>query len=79
MASSDYKYCPRCATPVTLEDRYGAVRAVCPNCRWIHFFDPKVAAAVLVEHEGRVLLVRASVLRAGGKDRVVWLRRMTKP
>src|SRR5215207_2276380 len=68
MASSDYKYCPRCATLVNLEDRYGAVRAVCPNCRWIHFFDPKVAAAVLVEQDGQVLLVR----RVGEPFRGLW-------
>ena len=69
MASSDdYKYCPRCATPVIHEDRYGAVRAVCPNCKWIHFFDPKVAAAVLVEQDGRILLVR----RVGEPFRGFW-------
>jgi 8-oxo-dGTP diphosphatase len=34
------------------------VRPVCPNCGWIYFQDPKVAAAVLIEQDGRVLLVR---------------------
>jgi ADP-ribose pyrophosphatase YjhB (NUDIX family) len=34
------------------------VRPVCPQCGWIYFIDPKVAAAVLVERDGRVLLVR---------------------
>jgi len=34
------------------------VRPVCPQCGWIYFIDPKVAAAVLVEQDGRVLLVR---------------------
>ena len=69
MASSDdYKYCPRCATPVNHEDRYGAVRAICPNCKWIHFFDPKVAAAVLIEQDGQVLLVR----RVGEPFRGFW-------
>ncbi|HZM20547.1 MAG TPA: NUDIX hydrolase [Anaerolineales bacterium] len=67
-SSEDYKYCPRCATPVIHEDRYGAVRAVCPNCKWIHFFDPKVAAAVLVEEDGQVLLVR----RVGEPFRGYW-------
>jgi ADP-ribose pyrophosphatase YjhB (NUDIX family) len=38
--------------------RFGKMRPVCPACGWIHFVDPKVAAAVLVEMEGRVLLVR---------------------
>jgi len=43
---------------VTHEEKFGHVRPVCPQCRWIHFQDPKVAAAVLIEQDGRVLLVR---------------------
>jgi len=43
---------------MTHEERFGKVRPVCPQCGWIHFVDPKVAAAVLVEQDGRVLLVR---------------------
>jgi 8-oxo-dGTP diphosphatase len=31
---------------------------MCPNCEWVHFEDPKVAAAVLVERNGKVLLTR---------------------
>jgi ADP-ribose pyrophosphatase YjhB (NUDIX family) len=37
---------------------FGRERPVCPQCGWIHFADPKVAAAVLIEKDGRVLLVR---------------------
>ena len=40
------------------EKLFGKQRAVCPRCNWIHFDDPKVAAAVLIEQDGRVLLVR---------------------
>jgi ADP-ribose pyrophosphatase YjhB (NUDIX family) len=56
--SNDINFCPRCGTAVTKESRYGKVRPVCPQCGWIHFSDPKVAAAVLVEKDGRILLVR---------------------
>jgi len=52
------KFCPRCGTPVTLEERFGRIHPVCPQCGWIYFEDPKVAAAVLIEQDGRVLLVR---------------------
>jgi 8-oxo-dGTP diphosphatase len=55
---SQVNFCPRCGTPVTLQERFGKLHAVCPQCEWIHFEDPKVAAAVLVEQEGHVLLVR---------------------
>ena len=59
MALLQIKFCPRCGTAVTLEDKFGKVRPVCPSCGWIYFADPKVAAAVLVEQQdGRVLLVR---------------------
>ena len=37
---------------------FGADRLECPACGWIYFEDPKVAAAVLVEQAGRVLLTR---------------------
>ena len=54
----EVNYCPRCGTAVTLAERFGRRREVCPHCGWIHFLDPKVAAAILIEQNGRVLLVR---------------------
>ena len=58
MDAKDVKFCPRCGTMVGQSDRFGKVRPVCTKCGWIHFPDPKVAAAVVVEQGGRVLLVR---------------------
>lgn len=58
MANNEYKFCPRCASPLTLQERFGKLRPVCTACGWIHFVDPKVAAAVLVIQAERVLLVR---------------------
>lgn len=55
---TEVKFCPRCGAPVDHAERFGRIRAVCPQCGWVHFADPKVAAAVLVERDGRVLLVR---------------------
>lgn len=40
------------------EERFGKIRPVCPNCNWINFDNPKVAAAILLERDGCVLLVR---------------------
>ena len=65
---SQIKFCPRCGTQVTHEDKFGMLRPVCPQCGWIYFIDPKVAAAVLVEQDGRVLLVR----RANEPFRGLW-------
>lgn len=58
MARNEFNYCPRCGSLVIQELRFGRVRPICPDCGWIHFVDPKVAAAVLIEEDGRVLLVR---------------------
>lgn len=59
MAHNDFiKFCPRCGAQVTHQEKFGKVRPVCPQCHWIHFQDPKVAAAVLIEEDSRVLLVR---------------------
>ncbi|MCX7756262.1 MAG: NUDIX hydrolase [Anaerolineales bacterium] len=58
MRAEDVHYCPRCAAPVVLQVKFGRERPVCPSCGWIFFADPKVAAAVLVEQDGKVLLVR---------------------
>ena len=54
----EVNFCPRCGTVVTQKERFGKIRAVCPQCDWIHFIDPKVAAAIIVESDGRVLLAR---------------------
>ena len=34
------------------------MRPVCLDCGWIHFSDPKVAAATVIMKDGKVLLVR---------------------
>lgn len=60
MIDNFINFCPRCGTQVRHEEKFGRLRAVCPQCQWIHFQDPKVAAAVLIEDYGRVLLVRRS-------------------
>ncbi|MBI5351635.1 MAG: NUDIX domain-containing protein [Chloroflexi bacterium] len=69
MAGDDHiNFCSRCGTQVIREDKFGKVRPFCPQCGWIYFIDPKVAAAVLVEVDGRVLLVR----RANEPFRGLW-------
>jgi ADP-ribose pyrophosphatase YjhB (NUDIX family) len=58
MAINHFIYCPRCGAKVNHEEKFGQVRPVCPQCGFIYFQDPKVAAAVLIEKENLVLLVR---------------------
>jgi ADP-ribose pyrophosphatase YjhB (NUDIX family) len=52
------RFCLACGSPVEFREVFGASRPVCLNCGRVHFFDPKVAAAVFVVRNERVLLVR---------------------
>jgi 8-oxo-dGTP diphosphatase len=54
----EINFCPRCGSAVTLIERFGNQRPVCSQCGWTYFADPKVAVAVLLEQDDRVLLVR---------------------
>jgi 8-oxo-dGTP diphosphatase len=60
------KFCPECGTAVEIQTRFGKLRAVCPACERVHFQDPKVAASVLVEQEGKVLLVKRVMMPLQG-------------
>lgn len=51
-------YCPYCGTPTIQKLLFGEERPTCPACGWVHFADPKVAVAVVVEKNGKVLLTR---------------------
>jgi 8-oxo-dGTP diphosphatase len=68
MKSLDINYCPLCGSPITHEHKFGRERPVCPACGWIFFADPKVAVAILLEEDGRILLVR----RANEPFRRLW-------
>jgi 8-oxo-dGTP diphosphatase len=55
------KFCPHCAgrlTPRVIDEKE---RLVCEECGFIFYINPKVAAGVLIEHEGRVVLVRRGI------------------
>lgn len=60
-------YCLRCGTKLQIKRRFGRLRPTCPHCDWVYFPDPKVAAAVLIEKDDRILLVRRSVDPRRGK------------
>jgi ADP-ribose pyrophosphatase YjhB (NUDIX family) len=57
----DYRFCPRCGQPLTQQEAFGRLRPVCAACGFVHFRDPKVAAAVLLCDQDRVLLVQRAV------------------
>ncbi len=58
MSEDLFRFCPRCGSRLEARLVFGKSRPVCPACGYIHFSDPKVAAGVLVEQDGKILLVR---------------------
>jgi len=68
MAETTINFCPRCGAAITHLHKSGKIRPVCPVCGWIHFADPKVAAAVLIKKDECVLLVR----RVNDPERGLW-------
>jgi 8-oxo-dGTP diphosphatase len=52
------RFCVQCGAGLERRFLFGEERPACPACGWVFFADPKVAAGVIVQHEGRVLLVR---------------------
>lgn len=62
------RYCQRCASPVGFKDIHARLRPVCPQCGFTYFFDPKIAAVVVVEIDGKIVLQR----RRGEPGRGKW-------
>jgi ADP-ribose pyrophosphatase YjhB (NUDIX family) len=54
----ELNYCPHCGHALEDREAFGRVRRSCPACDTVVFREHKVAAGVLVVHEGQVLLVR---------------------
>ncbi|OGO27656.1 MAG: hypothetical protein A2W33_06335 [Chloroflexi bacterium RBG_16_52_11] len=61
MIPQQVRFCIECGSALHIEERFGKPRPVCPACGWTFFPDPKVAAAVFVEQDKKVLLVRRSM------------------
>ncbi len=60
-------FCQRCGGALAEKEIEGRVRRYCPACGFVVFLDPKVAAAVLVEVDGRLVLVRRGIEPAMGR------------
>nr|WP_155626950.1 NUDIX domain-containing protein [Burkholderia diffusa] len=64
MTIADYRFCPRCARPLTEradpEHEGGRVRQACPDdaCGYVHWNNPLPVVAAIVELDGKILLAR---------------------
>ena len=57
----EFNYCPECGGafhPEINQRTGGRVLPVCEKCGLVFFLDPKLAAACVIEDQGRVLMVR---------------------
>lgn len=62
-----YKYCPECGETLQTKVLENKERPFCDSCDRIYFPDNKVAAAVLIEHQGEILLVKRGIDPHRGK------------
>ncbi|OGO15774.1 MAG: hypothetical protein A2Z14_00450 [Chloroflexi bacterium RBG_16_48_8] len=68
MAAPDsIRFCPSCGRPIIHKEIEGQPRPYCVACDRVYFQDPKVAAAVLIEKEGKALLVKRANIPERGK------------
>jgi ADP-ribose pyrophosphatase YjhB (NUDIX family) len=61
------RFCPHCGRPVDWRDDRGVQRPYCSHCHTTFFQDPKLAVAILVEHDGGLLLQRRTIDPGKGK------------
>lgn len=60
MTSGD-NFCAGCGTRLVLQKQEGRERPVCPRCGRVVYYDPKLAAACVIERYGKTLMVRRAV------------------
>jgi NADH pyrophosphatase NudC (nudix superfamily) len=58
MTIDEWRFCPRCATPLEARVSGGRSRPACPRCDFVHWGNPLPVLAALVEYQGRILLAR---------------------
>ncbi len=63
------RFCPSCGGSLSLRNlkRGEPARLVCQACGRVHYLDPKVAACVVPERGGRVLLLRRAINPGKGR------------
>lgn len=60
-AQLQFRFCPQCATRLERRVRGQHERLVCPRDGWTFYPAPNLAATVVVEYDGGVLLLRRAI------------------
>ena len=65
----DFQFCPVCGGRLKSSKlkENEPPRLVCPGCYFIFYLDPKLAAASVVERDGKIVLVRRGIEPQSGK------------
>lgn len=53
-----YRYCPRCGTEMVIKKIDHHQRKACPLCKFVFYHNPVPACGVVIEKEGKILLVK---------------------
>src|SRR5690242_11834392 len=56
-----FRFCPLCATPLIRRATAEGERLACPADGWTHYPMPYLAATVVIEHAGGVVLLRRAI------------------
>jgi 8-oxo-dGTP diphosphatase len=51
-------FCARCGSRLEERERGGLARPVCPECGWVYYARNATGAALLLERDGKLLLIR---------------------
>jgi NADH pyrophosphatase NudC (nudix superfamily) len=65
--SEEFRFCPRCASPLLRAVHGEYERLACPDntCGFVHWDNPVPVVAAIVEHEGHIILARNALWREG--------------
>jgi ADP-ribose pyrophosphatase YjhB (NUDIX family) len=63
-----FRACPRCAAALVVAHLHDMDRQRCPQCGWIHYPLANLAATVVIEHQGGIVLVQRDI----DPDRGIW-------
>lgn len=64
-------YCLMCGSLMMSREIEGRLREQCPQCGWIYYLHVKLSAAVLIEHDSKLLLLQ--------RARQPWIGRWNLP
>ena len=57
----EYRYCPRCGTPLELGFIEGKDRRFCPNCNFVDYKNPLPVAVAIAVRDKRFLLIKRGI------------------